>query len=112
MMNNLPSHEYFEILIGRKEPEQKNFEFHDTTIIWFTAQWCGPCKRIQIDQLMNTFPVNWLKCDIDKNDYTAGYCNIRSIPTFLIIHKKKILGIKSSADTNEISNWLRELIIQ
>jgi len=85
---------------------------HSKVIVKFSAEWCGPCKRIQIDYLMNLFPANWLKCDIDKNDYTAGYCNIRSIPTFLIIYKKKILGIKSSANTNEISNWLKELIVQ
>ena len=110
-MKYLLNHEYFEILIGRKE-NLENLEIPDLTIIWFSAEWCGPCKRIQIDYLMNLFPANWLKCDIDKNDYTAGYCNIRSIPTFLIIYKKKILGIKSSANTNEISNWLKELIVQ
>jgi len=110
-MKYLLNHDYFEILIGRKE-NPENLEIPDLTIIWFSAEWCGPCKRIQIDQLMNTFHANWLKCDIDRNDYTAGYCNIRSIPTFLIIYKKKILGIKSSPNTNEISNWLKELIPQ
>ena len=110
-MKYLPSHEYFEVLIGRKIPEepQSQNEQPDLTIIWFSAEWCAPCKKIQIDSLISHFPADWLKCDIDKNDYTAGYCNIRSIPSFLVVYKKKIVGIKSSSNTNEISSWLSNI---
>jgi hypothetical protein len=46
--------------------------------------------------------VQWLKCDVDQNDYTPGYCEIRSIPTFLVIKNKKILGKFSSTSTETI----------
>jgi thioredoxin-like negative regulator of GroEL len=50
--------------------------------------------------------VNWLKCDIDQNDYTAGYCGIRSIPTFLIINNKKVVEKFSSNNTQKVIDWL------
>jgi thioredoxin-like negative regulator of GroEL len=106
-MKYLLEHEDFEKLIGRKQSDEP---LPDLTIIWFSAEWCGPCKKIQINDLMNKFHANWLKCDIDRNDYTAGYCGIRSIPTFLVIYKTKILGFKTSADNNEINNWLVDII--
>jgi thioredoxin-like negative regulator of GroEL len=50
--------------------------------------------------------VNWLKCDVDQNNYTAGYCGVRSIPTFLIVADKKIVGTLSSSDTQKVIDWV------
>ena len=100
------SHDEFEVLIGR---QPANVPLPDLTVIWFTATWCGPCKRIAIDFLQESFPASWLKCDIDQNDYTAGFCGIRSVPSFLVVYKKKVLGTKSSSSTPEILEWLRGL---
>jgi hypothetical protein len=50
----------------------------------------------------------WFKCDIDKNDYTAGFCEIRQIPTFLMIKDKKIIGRISNSDTTIVSKWAKE----
>lgn len=95
----------FEELLG-KQPLSSYDVLPNLTIILFTAMWCGPCKRINLDLLESKFPANWLKCDIDQNDYTAGYCGIRSIPTFMVIYKTKIVDTKSSSNTEEIIAWL------
>lgn len=110
-MKYLETQEQFEQLIGRSSSsEAYDGELPPITIIWFSAEWCGPCKRIGINQLVSEFDVNWLKCDVDMNNYTAGYCGIRTIPTFMVIHNTKILGSKGSASTIEIADWLRSLI--
>lgn len=102
----LLSHGEFEMLIGR---QAATIAIPDLTVIWFSAIWCGPCKRIDIDFLQKSFPANWLKCDIDQNDYTAGFCGIRSVPSFLVVYKKKVVGTKSSSTTGEIMEWLQKL---
>jgi len=101
----------FEELIGKQPLVSYETTLPDLTIILFTATWCGPCKRINLDLLENKFQANWLKCDIDQNDYTAGYCGIRSIPTFMVIYKTKILGTKSSSNTEEIIEWLEKIYV-
>ena len=106
-MKYLETQEQFEELIGRipvLEP------LPSLTVIWFSANWCGPCRKIQMDKLMSEFPANWLKCDVDQNSYTAGFCGIRSIPTFMVIYNTKILGTKGSSDTNEILQWLNSFL--
>jgi len=105
-MKYLETQEQFEVLIGKQntyDPVPR------TTVIWFTAEWCGPCRKIRIEELMENFNVNWLKCDIDRNDYTAGYCGIRSIPTFMVVHNKKIVDTKGSSNTSEIYEWLKDI---
>lgn len=106
-MKYLETQDQFEVLIGKQSSDEP---LPTTTVIWFSAEWCGPCKKIRIQELMNSFNVNWLKCDIDRNDYTAGYCNIRSIPTFMVIHNMKIISTKSSSNTTEINEWLNNVL--
>jgi thioredoxin 1 len=108
-MKYLETQEQFEVLIGKSPSD---VPLPKLTVIWFSAEWCGPCKKIQIDEIMREFQkdANWLKCDIDRNDYTAGYCGIRSIPTFMIIYDTMILGTKSSSNTNEILQWLNSFV--
>ena len=105
-MKYLETQMQFEELIGRVPTDSP---LPDLTVIWFSAEWCGPCKKINYTFLTENFKANWLKCDIDQNDYTAGYCNIRSIPTFLVVHKKKIIDVKAASDTNTVLVWLQNL---
>jgi hypothetical protein len=107
-MKYLETQEQFEELIGKRDSA---LVLPDITIIWFTAEWCGPCKKIDMQMLENKFLVNWLKCDIDRNDYTAGYCGIKTIPSFMVIYKKKIVEVKSSSVTNEILQWLENIVL-
>jgi thioredoxin-like negative regulator of GroEL len=98
----------FETLIGRGE--YPNAEVPPFTIVYFTAAWCGACRSIDLNSLTTTFPtINWLKCDVDQNQYTPGYCAVRSIPTFLAIKNKKIIDRLQSNDTDVIEKWVMNL---
>ena len=104
-MTLLQSQEEFEILLGRVPTEKP---IPSLVVIYFTAKWCGACKRLNMEEVMNTLPdATWLKCDIDVNDYTAGYCGIRSIPTFLVISEKKVAGQLGDSRTEKVVEWLK-----
>ena len=54
--------------------------------------------------------VNWLKCDVDQNNYTAGYCGVRAIPTFLVVKNKKVAGTIQSTSNETVEKWVRSLL--
>lgn len=54
--------------------------------------------------------VNWLKCDIDQNNYTPGYCGVRSIPTFLIVKNKKVGESLQSTSNEKVEAWVRSFM--
>jgi thioredoxin-like negative regulator of GroEL len=101
----LQTQEQFEILLGRAPTESPIPPF---VIIYFTANWCNACKRLDLPQIMSIAPsATWYKCDIDANDYTAGYCGIRSIPTFLVLKDKKVMGQLGDSRTEKVVEWLK-----
>jgi hypothetical protein len=51
--------------------------------------------------------VNWLKCDVDQNNYTGGYCGVRSIPSFIIVKDKKVSEIFQSTSNDAVEKWIR-----
>ena len=76
------------------------------TAIYFGATWCGPCKRVDLQALESMTGVNWLKCDIDQNTYTPGYCSVRSIPSFLVVADGKAIGPLQESDTTKVMEWV------
>jgi thioredoxin-like negative regulator of GroEL len=107
-MTLLQSQEELEILLGKLPSEKPIPEF---VVIYFTANWCKACKRLDMKQVVESAPTaTWLKCDIDLNDYTAGYCGIRSIPSFLAIRDKKVLGQLGDSRTEKVVEWLKRFI--
>jgi thioredoxin 1 len=81
-----------------------------TFFIYFTAPWCGACKRLDLATLTNmtaNIPnVTWYKCDIDDNDYTASFCQIRQIPTFLCIKNKQVVNRITSSVNQTVAEWI------
>jgi len=81
-------------------------------IVYFTAKWCGPCRNIQVDEVDRVATAHGLtvwKCDIDVNDYTPGYCGVRSVPTFMCFTPKKIVSTLQSNQTENILKWIESL---
>ena len=102
--------EHFEKII-RRAPLEEGESIPRYIVVYFTATWCGPCRSVRPAELEARLPmVTWLKCDIDQNDYTAGYCGIRSIPTFLVIRDGKIKGQFSLISTDSILRSVTELM--
>jgi thioredoxin-like negative regulator of GroEL len=103
-MTPLPSQEFLESLI-KKNPSKPH---EPIVIISFTASWCGPCKRIDKQLLLNlSDKIKWYKCDIDENDYTPQYCGVRQIPAFLAIVNGQPQPLFVSSDTMKVAEWIR-----
>ena len=101
---HLPSQEFFESLIKKNPPTP-----HDPiVIIKFEAEWCGPCKRIDVNFLVGlSDKIKWYKCDLDENDYTPGYCGVKSIPAFLAIVNGVPQPLFVSSDTMKVAQWIK-----
>ncbi len=98
--------EEYEQLIGL-QPVPEGTVLPNFTVIYFTATWCGPCRKLDVNALESAHPdVNWLKCDVDQNNYTPGYCNVRSVPTFLVVKDKKVGNMFQSNNTEAVIEWV------
>ena len=99
--------EEFEQLIG-VQPVPEGTTVPPFSVIYFTATWCGACRRLDMPALEAALPeVNWLKCDVDQNNYTGGYCGVRSIPSFIIVKDKKVSEIFQSTSNDAVEKWIR-----
>lgn len=83
-----------------------------TWIVYFGASWCGPCKRLDIEAIQKAATDKGIplwKCDVDENDYTPGFCQVRSIPTFICFTPGTIVGSPQNSDTDSILQWIYNL---
>ena len=113
-MTALQNQEEFEKLLRPHRPTQDGcFDKYEPQVgIAFGADWCGPCNRIDKDDIVDNTPgIKWYYCDVDKNDYTLGYCGLHSIPSFILIqegifNKNSLSGAVSS---KAVINWAQSL---
>lgn len=106
-MKLLISHEEFEQMLG-KQPAPEGVTFPRFTVVYFTANWCGACRRLDWAAIEAATPdVNWLKCDVDANNYTGGYCGVRAIPSFVVIADQKPSGPFTNSSTETVINWVK-----
>jgi thioredoxin 1 len=78
-------------------------------IVYFTASWCKACKKLDLDAISATAAskdIEIFKCDETVNDYTAGYCGIRSFPTFVLFNPQTIKSTLQSSDTQKVIEWI------
>ena len=82
-------------------------------LLFFTASWCGPCKKIypQLEELynkLNTDLVDICKIQID-NDDNSKICDIfkvQSVPSFFLLKNKECINTLKGADINGIKSML------
>ena len=85
-----------------------NTKYDPIVIIRFTATWCGPCKRIDTQALLNlSDQIKWYVCDLDENDYSPGYCGVKTIPCFLAIVNGVPQPLFQSSDTMKVAEWIK-----
>ncbi len=100
----LQSQEQFEEFIGRNTNKKPD----PIVIVKFSAKWCKPCKNINVPMLLGlSDKIKWYECDIDEHDYTAGYCGIKTIPSFLAIVNGKPQPLLATSDTNQVVTWIK-----
>ena len=78
-------------------------------IVYFTAKWCRPCQQLDSELLAKKAEEKGIpmwKCEITVNDYTAGYCGVRSIPTFVYFKPKTMVSTLQSSDTETVKSWI------
>jgi thioredoxin-like negative regulator of GroEL len=81
-------------------------------LVYFTATWCGHCKKInlkEVDMVAKKHGLTLWKVEHTTNDYTAGFCNVRSFPTFMAFQPKKVVGTFQSNVTEDICKWIESL---
>lgn len=92
-------------LSGMREADKGWIQYH-------TAVWCGACKRLNHEEIADAAKKRGLtvwKIDVDENDYTSGYCGVRSIPTFQFCIPRKIVSSVQDSRTESVVGWINGL---
>mmetsp|Transcript_104616 Transcript_104616/g.301647 ORF Transcript_104616/g.301647 Transcript_104616/m.301647 type:complete len:132 (+) Transcript_104616:384-779(+) len=82
------------------------------SVAYFTASWCGPCKRIApiYEELSDSHPdITFAKVDIDQNQTAASKAAIKSVPTFMFFKDGNFVGQFSGADHQLLEETLSKM---
>tara|TARA_B100001094_G_C18159927_1_gene788648 strand:+ start:389 stop:700 length:312 start_codon:yes stop_codon:yes gene_type:complete len=82
------------------------------SLFYFTASWCGPCKRIyplidKLSQGLDSSKIKIYKVDIDENDEISEKYEIQSVPTFVLIKDSENIDSCSGADIEKVRELLK-----
>ena len=72
-------------------------------ILYFTAEWCNPCKRTRpiAEELDRDNVIKFQFIDADDNGDLCRKFEIKSIPTFILIEEGKETKRMNGAKTKE-----------
>ena len=69
-------------------------------VIYFGAEWCGPCKSIKTQLIAANLPIRYV--DVDKSPQMAGDYLVKSIPTVVLVLNgevaKRVIGTAITPD--------------
>ena len=86
----------------------KALESKKLVLFYFTAAWCGPCKNItpSIEEISKKLgeKIDFYKIaiDDDENEEICEKCQIKSVPTFILLKERNSLGIINGADLKNL----------
>ena len=78
-------------------------------IAWFTASWCGPCKRIapSVGQMATAeSSIEFIQIDLDNHPALADAMGIQAVPTFVMYLNKAEVGRTSGAVIEKIQEMV------
>ena len=107
-MEPIKDQQHFETLF--RDPKAEGRRISDTLfIIYFTAAWCGPCKKLDKELIVSAAKDKGIPiyiCDLTTNEYTPGYCMVRGFPTFVAFNLGKEKNRLQSNQTEAIITWI------
>jgi thioredoxin 1 len=74
------------------------------TILYFTAEWCGPCKKTRpiVEELNKDLSLTNIKIiDVDSEMELAKKFEIKSVPTFIVIKDNEEINRVVGAQTKQ-----------
>eukprot|EP00758_Cryptobia_borreli_P007462 Tbor_TRINITY_DN5303_c7_g1::TRINITY_DN5303_c7_g1_i3::g.4017::m.4017/K03671/trxA; thioredoxin 1 len=85
------------------------------TVIIFSAEWCTPCKIITreiINKIIYEFPnIIFIKVDADNNSDILAKCQIKALPTFLLVINGKECGYLIGGDGGMLRGKIRSAFL-
>ena len=82
-------------------------------LLFFTASWCGPCKRIypQLEELgsklnKDLIQIYKIQIDDDNNEKICEIFKVESVPSFYLMKNKECINTMKGGDINGIKNML------
>jgi thioredoxin 1 len=72
-------------------------------ILYFTADWCNPCKKVKpiVEELNRDSSIKFQFIDVDQELEMAKSMNVRSVPTFIVIEDGSEIKRTVGAQTRE-----------
>jgi thioredoxin-like negative regulator of GroEL len=72
-------------------------------ILYFTAEWCNPCKRVRpiAEELDRDGIIKFQYIDVDDNGDLCRKFEIKAIPTFILIEDGNEIRRTNGAKTKE-----------
>ena len=74
------------------------------TILYFTAEWCGPCKKTRpiVEELNKDSSLTNIRIiDVDSEMELAKNFEIKSVPTFIVIEDNEEISRVVGAQTKQ-----------
>ena len=100
--------------IQSKKEYEDNFD-HSKLILYFTAKWCGPCKKIypELEELLNGekyHDIYVLKIDVELEELKEDISeDVEEMPTFHYLKDQTLISRSSGADMEEIEENFNKL---
>ncbi len=86
-----------------------NIPSEGTHLLHFTADWCGPCKRLKpvLDEVVEETGVSRIVVDMDKDPEVADSLKVMSVPTLVLVKDGNVVATMVGLRSKDIiKTWL------